>query len=369
MTNFVFSKATKKRSKARIAIDGPSGSGKTYTALIAATVLANGGKVAVIDTERGSASLYSDKFAFDVLELDNFSPDLYTRAIHAAEEAGYSVIVIDSLTHAWEGEGGALDMVDKAAARVQGNSYVAWRDVTPLHRGMVDAMLQSPCHIIATMRSKMDYVQEKDERTGKTAIRKVGMAPIQRQGMEYEFTLVGDMDIDHKFIVSKSRCAVLADAVVSKPDGVFFKRFLDWLNEGEEVKPAPKPTPTPVVTSSPADNGHEPASDGDMRAMLANMAKHSPTATNDEVQHLAAYLDGILKDRDYRLQFLSWLQGKNIQTAKDLDKHLTRALHDWIDITYDKNVGAFIAGNLDAEKAIISTHVELLKAAGQESLL
>ena len=254
MTNLTFSKATKKRSKARVALDGPSGSGKTYSALVAAEVLAEGGRVAVIDTERGSASLYSDRFDFDVLELETFSPQNYIDAIEAAETAGYAVIVIDSLSHAWEGEGGALDMVDKAAKRSSsGNSYTAWKDVTPLQRKMVDAMLQAKSHVIVTMRSKMDYVQEKDERTGKTAIRKVGMAPIQRQGMEYEFTIVGDLDIDHNLCVSKSRCETLADAVVNKPDAKFFRKLLDWLNDGSaRVTPPASASPalaTPAVLS------------------------------------------------------------------------------------------------------------------------
>ncbi len=248
---FTFQKATRKRAKAKLAIDGPSGSGKTYTALIAATALANGGKIAVIDTERGSASLYSDKFSFDVLELNTFSPLTYTEAIHAAEQSGYDVIVIDSLSHAWEGEGGALDMADDVTKRQRTpNSYTAWKEVTPIHRAMVDAILQSKCHIIATMRSKMDYVQEKDERTGKTVIRKVGMAPIQRAGMEYEFTLVGDMDLDHNFVVTKSRCDLLTDAVQNRPDAKFFKTFVDWLNSGEEpVNQSPKYEPVSLPPS------------------------------------------------------------------------------------------------------------------------
>jgi hypothetical protein len=242
MAKFQFQKATKKRSKLRLALTGPSGSGKTYTALIAAQAVAEGGRVAVIDTERGSASLYSDKFDFDVLELDTFHPQHYIDAIHAAEEAGYAVVVIDSLSHAWEGEEGALELVDQAAARNRGNSYVAWRDVTPLQRKMVDAMLQSPCHVVATMRSKMEYVQEKDEK-GKTNIRKVGMAPIQRAGVEYEFTFVGDMDVDHTLVVSKSRCDLVADAVVKRPTAEFFGKVLDWLNSGE---PAPERPQTPA---------------------------------------------------------------------------------------------------------------------------
>lgn len=252
-----FVKATKKRAKARIAIDGPSGSGKTYTALVAATVLAEGGRIAVVDTERGSASLYSDKFAFDVVELSEFNPRNYVDAIEAAESGGYAVIVLDSLSHAWEGEGGALDLVDRAAKRSQaGNTYTAWKDVTPLHRKLVDAMLQSPCHIVATMRSKTEYVLESVEKNGRTVQmpRKVGMAPIQRQGMEYEFTLVCDMDIDHNLAVSKSRCDVLADKVEQKPGAKFFRVFLDWLNSGDAAPampakaaatPAPAPAPEP----------------------------------------------------------------------------------------------------------------------------
>lgn len=244
-TKFQFKKATKKQVKARIAIAGPSGSGKTYTGLVAATALAQGGQIAVIDTERGSASLYSDYFDFDVLELEPpFSPQVYKQAIRAAEDAGYGVILIDSLSHAWEGEGGALDLADAATARQRTpNSYTAWREVTPLHREMVDAMLQSKAHIVATMRSKTEYAIESTN--GKTNIRKVGMAPIQRAGMEYEFTVVGDMDADNKIVISKSRFAPLQSKVQLKPDINFFKPFVDWLNSGDaEVKAEPtKPTP------------------------------------------------------------------------------------------------------------------------------
>jgi len=253
---FTFEKAIKKKLKARVAIDGPSGSGKTYTSLIAATALAQGGKIAVIDTERGSASLYSDKFDFDVLELETFSPALYTQAIKAAEKAGYAVIVIDSLSHAWEGEGGALDMADAATARMRSqNSYVAWREVTPVHREMVDAMLQSPAHIVATMRSKMEYVMEKDERTGKTTVNKVGLAPIQRSGMEYEFTLVADMDLSNRLIVSKSRYEPYTGKTQIKPGIDFFQPFAEWLARGEDgsktVKAA-KPSTTQREPANPS---------------------------------------------------------------------------------------------------------------------
>ena len=247
MSGFQFVKATKKQAKARIAIDGPSGSGKTYTSLIAATALAKGGKIAVIDTERGSASLYSEKFDFDVLELNPpFSPEVYHDAIKAAENAGYAVIVIDSLSHAWEGEGGALDMADDATKRQKTqNSYTAWREVTPIHRAMVDAILQSKCHVVVTMRSKMEYVQEKNS-DGRTVINKVGMAPIQRSGMEYEFTIVGDMDLDNTIVISKSRYEPFSGRVQKKPGIEFFKPFVDWLNSGESKDTTT--TTTPKVT-------------------------------------------------------------------------------------------------------------------------
>jgi len=265
---FQFQKATKNKIKARVAITGPSGSGKTYTALIAATALSAGGKIAVIDTERGSASLYSDKFDFDVLELDEFSPATYTKAIEAAQDAGYDVIVIDSLSHAWEGEGGAIDMVDDAAARSRtGNSYTAWREVTPIHRRMVDAILQSKSHVIATMRSKTEYVLETDSK-GRQVPRKVGMAPIQRSGMEYEFTVVCDMDLDHKIVVSKSRFEPLQDAVETKPTEKFFRPFVEWLEKGDakpETPAAPKPvTPKPTFQKPASDQQSDQSYAGGM---------------------------------------------------------------------------------------------------------
>jgi hypothetical protein len=234
--SFQFQKAVRTKLKARMAIDGPSGAGKTYTSLTAGTVFAGeDGHIAVIDTERGSASLYADQFTFDVLELDHFDPLKYVEAIQAAQSAGYEVLIIDSLSHAWEGEGGALDQVDQNAARLKGNSFAAWRTVTPKHRKLVDSMLQSDLHIIATMRSKTEYIIEQDKH-GKTQIQKVGMAPVQRSGIEYDFTWVIDMDTDHNAVVNKSRAAPLADLVVNKPGTDFFQKFFDWLVIGEEPR-------------------------------------------------------------------------------------------------------------------------------------
>lgn len=255
-----FTKAVRSQARARIALMGPSGSGKTYTALVAASTL--GKRIGVIDTERGSAALYADRFTFefDTCALQTFAPQTYVDAIHAAEDAGYDVIVIDSLTHAWTGKGGALEMVEQATARSKSsNSFAAWREVTPAHNALVDAMLQSPCHIVATMRTKTEYVLEEDDR-GRKVPRKIGMAPIQRDGLEYEFTVVGDMDHMHRLVITKSRYADIADAVVTKPDQAWFQQIVKWLsgatpaNGSEEVKSkSPEPPRTePMATREDA---------------------------------------------------------------------------------------------------------------------
>ena len=243
---FTFQKAVRRQRQARIGIIGPSGSGKTYTALQIATGLAGpNGRIAVIDTENYSSSLYADEFTFDVLNLETFAPQTYTAAILAAEQAGYDVLIIDSLSHAWSGKDGALEQVDKAAARSRsGNTFSAWREVTPMHNKMVDAIVRAKLHVIATMRAKTGYIIEQVQRNGRTVHepRKIGLAPIQRDGMEYEFDIVADMDWDHRFIVSKSRASFLADAVLDKPGPELGEQIRAWLDTGEAAAPAPAPS-------------------------------------------------------------------------------------------------------------------------------
>lgn len=239
-----FQKATKHESKLRMALFGPSGSGKTFTALVIAQGL--GGKTAVIDTEHGSASKYADKFDFDVCELDSFGPETYIDTIAAAEAAGYDNLVIDSLSHAWVGKDGALEQVDRAAKRSQGNSFAGWRDVTPLHNRLIDAMISSKCHIIATMRSKTEYLVEKNEQ-GRSAPRKVGLAPVQRDGMEYEFDITGEMTQDNELIVGKTRCTEIAGKVYTKPDGKMVDVIKAWLS-GAPVEPPKLATKDQLMT-------------------------------------------------------------------------------------------------------------------------
>jgi hypothetical protein len=233
----MFKKATKEKSKLRLALMGVSGSGKTMSALSIASNL--GSKIAVIDTESGSASKYSDLFEFDVCELEPpYTVKKYLEIMEYAEDAGYDVLIIDSLSHAWIGEGGALEQVDAVAKRMKGNSYMAWGEVTPMYRKLFDAIIRSKLHVIATMRSKTEYVVE--QVNGRNVPRKVGLAPQLREGSEYEFDVVAEMDSENNMVVTKSRIPALSERVFKKPGKEVSKLLNDWLNSGESPRTVTK---------------------------------------------------------------------------------------------------------------------------------
>lgn len=233
-----FQKASKRAARLRMALIGPAGSGKTYTGLRVAASL--GKRVAVIDTERGSASKYADLFDFDTLELESFGPETYVEAINTAEAEGYDVLIIDSLSHAWMGKDGALEQVDNAARRSKsGNKFTAWRDVTPKHNRLVDAMIGAKCHVIATMRSKTAYEIVEDEKGKKKPV-KIGLAPIQRDGLEYEFDVVGDIDLDGTLVVAKTRCSALRDKAIHHAGEDLAAALTEWLSDGESETEARK---------------------------------------------------------------------------------------------------------------------------------
>lgn len=218
----MFQKATKTQSRLRLALCGPSGSGKTFTALNIAQHLGN--TVAVIDTEHGSASKYADRFDFDVCDLMDHHPAKYIEAIKAAAQAEYEVIVVDSLSHAWFAE-----------CQLAGKSFDGWKDVRPLERALVDAMLSSPSHVIATMRTKTEWVmQEYVNKKGKTCVapKKVGTAPIQSSGIEYEFDLSGELNLEHVLTISKSRCPELSNQEFLNPGQQVAEALNAWLTDG-----------------------------------------------------------------------------------------------------------------------------------------
>lgn len=236
----MFKKAERKKAKLRLALSGTSGSGKTYGALQIAKGI--GGKVAVLDTERGSASLYADMMDFDVVELGPpYEPERFIEVMDAAAKAGYDILIIDSITHEWKGQGGMLEIVDNIArAKFRGNSYAAWNEGDKRHRRFVDAMLHSPLHVIVTMRSKAVYVE--GERNGKKTIEKQGAAPEQRDGIEYEFTAVLDLTVDGNLAAkSKDRTMLFNDPFrISEETG---RKLREWLESGTEDNPprsAPK---------------------------------------------------------------------------------------------------------------------------------
>jgi hypothetical protein len=373
-----FTKATKEKSRLRMALIGPSGSGKTYTALRVGTELKNGGRVAVIDTERGSASKYADLFDFDVLELDTYSPLTYVEAIKAAEGAGYSVLIIDSLSHAWSGKDGALEQVDKATARSQSkNSYAAWRDVTPMHNALIDAMIQSRCHIIGTMRTKTDYILEKDERTGKTAPRKVGLAPVQRDGLEYEFDVVGDMDLDNNFIVSKTRCPALHGQVINKPGSDLAEVLNTWLSTGVEPTEKPKQTPAPEPTPAAKPAPGRPLPAEKVRDVIRKKAWNGNARLTDgepitekQIGLLAGRLteavkptEGVLSENEVsnrRHAVLGYLLG--VESTKSLTKAEASALLDWLTVPDGTDLNEY------ASRECASVYAAFQVEVGQQEL-
>jgi hypothetical protein len=246
-----FKKARKLDAKLRLALVGPTNSGKTFTALRIAQDLVPNAKIAVLDSQRGQASKYADLFDFDSDEIGNHSPETYTKAIQDAEAEGYDVLIIESLSHAWMGKDGALELVDKAAKRAQsGNKFFAWRDVTPMHNQLVDTMMSCKLHVIATIRTKMEWVIEDDER-GKKVPRRVGLAPIQREGLEYEFDIVADLNASNEFIVSKTICPALKGAIIKEAGPEVAKILREWLVGEKPTEQARPVDPIAVLLDDP----------------------------------------------------------------------------------------------------------------------
>jgi hypothetical protein len=238
-------KAEKKRVKLKICLQGPSGSGKTWGALALAKNIWPDAKICLIDTENESASLYADKFDFDTIPLaPPFSSERYEACMDAVVRGGYDVLIIDSISQQWDGDGGILRRKEELDQRPGANSYTNWARFTPEHTAFIESIKQTPIHIIATMRSKQDYVLTDNDRGKKTPV-KVGMAPIQRDGFDYEFSLVFDVQMDHKATVSKSRTGLFEGKVVNLTDKKVAADLREWIDSGKEPD-APKPVAVPA---------------------------------------------------------------------------------------------------------------------------
>ncbi len=269
----LFQRAEKKQAKLRMAIHGPSGSGKTRSALEIAKYLVPGGRIAVIDTESGSASKYSDKVPFDAGNITkDYNPNILIKALAEAATDGFDVTIVDSVSHFWNGTGGFLELVDEEVKKQKarggkGDSFNAWKILDPLYRKMVQAIITSPMHIIVTMRAKQEYVKEQDG-NGKTTVRKVGMAPEMRDSFQYEADVEGMLDIEHNLVIGKTRCDEIDGKVFHKPGKDVADILRAWLSDGA---PAAPEAPTELETQ-----------------LSASVAKPAPVVVPD-LNKLATY--------------------------------------------------------------------------------
>jgi hypothetical protein len=235
MTNMQLRKATRKKAKIRLGLSAVSGGGKTYSAILVAKGLVGDlSKVAIIDTENGSADLYAHLGDFNVLPLNApFTPERYIEAIKSCEKAGMEVIIVDSISHEWDGKGGCLEIVESL-----GGKYQDWAKVTPRHQAFIDAIIHSPSHVITTVRRKQDYEMIKDG--NKIRVEKGGLKEITREGFEYELTINLELDTKHNATASKDRTQLFMNKPAFVPSEQTGEMIAAWCEQGEEsfnIKP------------------------------------------------------------------------------------------------------------------------------------
>lgn len=302
--------AVKHEKKLRLFIPGPAGSGKTYTALAIATELAKlsgGGPVALYDTEAGSASLYAGKFEFLTDQIEPpYTPEKFIAAILEAERAGCSVVILDSISHAWAGEGGLLDMVNQwTNASTSKNAFTAgWSKATPVQNRLLQTIMRAKLHVIATARTKTEWVMQKDDK-GRDKPVKVGLAPVQRADTDYEFDVVLDMSAAHVGEVTKSRFESVADKVATKPGADFARMIWDEL-QGEPEEPGKQqisqPTEQQMATLNDLANevyGAELWADESHRAKVAKYASGDTVGTIEALTgpEVQAIIEGLTKKK------------------------------------------------------------------------
>jgi len=312
---FQFGSAAKRPRRLRLNLEGVSGAGKTWTALALAEAL--GERRRVIDTEHGSALLYDEDFpwaAENYLELATYHPQAYINAIVAAERDGADVIVVDSLTHAWAGYDGTLAIHAKAA-KESGNSYTAWRDVTPLHNALVEKILASPCHIITTLRTKTEYVMETNDR-GKQFPRKVGMAPIFRDGIEYEFTVNLTLDRDHNAVASKTRIRALDGVTFLRPGRDLGGILREWADKRSAIQVGALTSAEPVASEraeeppAPVEAPAPPRDEAFLEAVFRQCDRIGQEAYREVIARFGISDAALITDPKQKRDFYGLLQAR-----------------------------------------------------------
>lgn len=319
-----FQKASRSQVFLKLAITGPTGSGKTFSALRLALGLLDGTgkKIAFIDTENKSASLYAPPegdepnykttFPFDSMELEPpFEHSKFIEGIKAAVAADYGVIIIDSSSHFWEG---ILEYKSKLDSKPGSNSYTNWNEAGKKFQGILDALLQSKIHIICCMRSKMDYILE-DNGKGKQVPRKVGMAPIMRDGISYEFTTVFDVMLNHECEANKDRSQLFTDKIfqITEDTG---RQISAWL---QTATPKPEPTPALVVTDGP------PKADAILKLRMLFASQCGEYTPEDFERAFCTYVASKLPDKkerktadDFSAKQIVWMIATFARTSSEM---------------------------------------------------
>lgn len=277
-----FQKAKREQIWTKILLAGPSGAGKTYSALRLATGLAEkcGSRIAAIDTEKGRIRYYAEEFDFDDIQLDDYSPEAYSKMIWAAADAGYKVLIIDSSSHEWTY---CYETVNKMA----GNSFTNWGKMTPRHDKFMEAILQSPLHIICTVRGKDEYVLE--EKNGKQTPKKVGLGYKQRDDVEYEYTITFNIQQDsHNATAMKDNTHIFEHKFdpLTEKDG---EAIYEWANSGEAVKPRPVVKKEPTVVYDSLEDAYEKIAAKVSDLVSAGVSKEDIGITIKDVAGIANY--------------------------------------------------------------------------------
>ncbi len=336
--NIVFKPAERVESRLNFGLAGPSGSGKTVAALrMAYGLTGDWGKVFCIDTEHGSASLYQGDERWTIGQFMHFnldkpySPERYIKVIEAAVRAGAEVIIIDQISHAWSGSGGVLDIKEKAERSGKYNSYTAWSVATPEHNRLFETILTSPVHMICTMRSKTEYAFDPTAK-GRNKVKKLGLAPVQRNDTEYEWTVLLDLDRDtHKAAVSKTRSPVVIDGEEYEVDEELGRGFLKYLQSAAGYKPIGGNTDyvAPQTAESRASAAAAAAAGKEARPKVAPAAPKEETSTSSPEQPKSE----IPPVQQGGTQTPPEAEAPATETTPDPTEEATIEVHPWADPT------------------------------------